>query len=59
MVGSTGSQTRVIVKSRGSKWRIADAESLSDLDAPRRDADNKDDRSADPRRDRQVASLAH
>jgi hypothetical protein len=59
MVGSTGSQTRVIVKSRGSKWRVADTESLSDLDAARRDVDNQDDRSADPRRDRQVASLAH
>jgi hypothetical protein len=59
MAGSTGSQTRVIVKSRGSKWRVADTESLRSLDAPRRDADNQDDRSADPRRDRQVASLAH
>jgi hypothetical protein len=59
MVGSTGSQTRVIVKSRGSKWRVADAESLSDLDASHRDADNQDDRSADPRRDGQVAVLAH
>jgi hypothetical protein len=59
MTGSTGSQTRVIVKSRGSKWRVADAESLSALDAPHRDVDNQDDRSADPRRDRQVASLAH
>ena len=58
MVASAGSQTRVIVKSRGSKWRVADAESLSDLDASRRDVDNQDDRSADPRRDRQVAVLA-
>jgi hypothetical protein len=59
MAGPTGSQTRVIVKSRGSKWRVADAERLNALDAPRRDVDNQDDRSADPRRDRQVASLAH
>jgi|GEM_PF-2974760 hypothetical protein len=58
MIGSTGSQTRVVVKRRGSKWRVADAESLSDLDASRRDVDNQDDRSADPRRDRQVAVLA-
>jgi len=58
MAGSTGPQTRVIVKRRGSKWRVADAESLSDLDASRRDVDNQDDRSADPRRDRQVAVLA-
>ena len=58
MVGSTGSQTRVVVKRRGSKWRVADAESLSDLDASRRDVDNQDDRSADPRRDRQVVVLA-
>ena len=59
MAGSTGPQTRVIVKRRGSKWRAADAENLSDRDAPRRDIDNQDDRPADPRRDRQVASLAH
>ena len=58
MSGSTGSQTRVIIKSRGSKWRVADPESLSDLDASRRDVDNQDDRSADPRRDRQVVVLA-
>ena len=58
MVASAGSQTRVIVKSRGSKWRVADAESLSDLDASRRDVDSQDDRSADPRRDRQVPVLA-
>ena len=58
MVGSSGSQTRVIVKIRGSKWRVADAESLSDLDASRRDVDNQDDRSADPGRDRQVKVLA-
>jgi hypothetical protein len=59
MVGSTGSQTRVIVKIRGSKWRVVDAETLSELDASCRDVDSQDDRSADPRRDRQVASLAH
>ena len=58
MIGSTGSQTRVVVKRRGSKWRVADAESLSDLDASRRDVDNQDDRSADPRRDRQAPVLA-
>jgi hypothetical protein len=58
MVGSTGSQTRVIVKRRGSKWRAADAESLGDRDASRRDIDDQDDRSADPRRDRQAAALA-
>jgi hypothetical protein len=58
MISSTGSQTRVIVKRRGSKRRAADAESLSELDTSRRDADNQDDRSADPRLDRQVAVLA-
>jgi hypothetical protein len=58
MISSTGSQTRVIVKRRGSKRRAADAESLSELDTSRRDADNQDDRPADPRRDRQVAVLA-
>ncbi len=58
MIGSTGAQTRVTVKRRGSKRRVADAESLSDLDTSRRDVDNQDDRSADPRRDRQVAVLA-
>lgn len=59
MAGSTGPQTRVIVKRRGSKWRVADAESLSDLDASHRDIASQDDRSADPRRDRQVAVLAN
>jgi hypothetical protein len=39
MVRSTGSQPRVIVKRRGSKWHAADAESLRDLDASRRDGD--------------------
>jgi hypothetical protein len=58
MAGSTGPQTRVIVKRRGSKWRVADAESLSDLDTSHRDIASQDDRSADPRRDRQVAVLA-
>ena len=58
MVASAGSQTRVIVKSRGSKWRVADAESLSDLDTSRRDIASQDDRSADPRRDRQAPVLA-
>jgi hypothetical protein len=58
MVRSTGPQTRVIVKRRGSKWRVADAERLSDLDASRRDIDSQDDRSADPRRDHQAPLLA-
>jgi hypothetical protein len=58
MVPSAGAQPRVIVKSRGSKFRVADAESLSDRDTSRRDIDNQDDRSADPRRDRQAAVLA-
>lgn len=58
MVGSTGSQTRVIVKRRGSKWRVADAESLSDRDASGRDIAGQDDRSLDPRRDRQAPLLA-
>lgn len=57
MVRSAGSPTRVIVKRRGSKWLVADAESLSTLDASRRDIDNQDDRSADPRRDRQAQVL--
>jgi hypothetical protein len=58
MVGSTGSQTRVIVKRRGSKWRVADTESLSDRDASSRDIASQDDRSLDPRRDCQAAVLA-
>ena len=58
MAGSTGPQTRVIVKRRGSKWRVADAESLSDLDTSRRDIAGQDARSADPRRDRQAPVLA-
>lgn len=58
MAGSTGPQTRVIVKRRGSKWRVVDAESLSDLDASRRDIASQDDRSADPRRDCQAPVLA-
>jgi hypothetical protein len=59
MVGSTDSQTRVIVKRRGSKWRVADAESLSDLDASPLDIASQDDRSTDPRRDREAAVLAN
>jgi hypothetical protein len=59
MAASTGSQTRVIVKRRGSKWRVADAESLTDLDASGRDIAGQDDRSGDPRRDRQAPVLAH
>jgi hypothetical protein len=70
MVRSTGPQRRVIVKRRGSKWRVADAESLSDRDASRRDSEGGvkrarevaggwgDDRSVDPDRDRQAPVLA-
>jgi hypothetical protein len=70
MVRSTGSQPRVIVKRRGSKWRVADAESLSDRDTSRRDSEGEvkragdlgggwgDDRSLDPGRDRQAPVLA-
>jgi hypothetical protein len=61
MVGSTGSQTRVIVKRRGSKWHVADAESLRDQDASRLDSEGGgwgDDRSLDPGRDRQAPVLA-
>jgi hypothetical protein len=58
MAGSTGPQTRVIVKRRGSKWRVAEAESLSDLDASHRDIASQDEGSADPRRDRQAPVLA-
>ena len=70
MVRSTGSQPRVVVKRRGSKWQVADAESLSDRDAARRDSEGGlkragdlgrvwgDDRSLDPGRDRQAPVLA-
>jgi hypothetical protein len=70
MVRSTGSQPRVTVKRRGSKWHAADAESLRDRDAPRRDSEGGvkragevggvwgDDRSLDPGRDRQAPVLA-
>jgi len=58
MLPSAGAQPRVIVKRRGSKWRVADSESLSDRDASRRDIANKDNRSLDPGRDRQARVLA-
>jgi hypothetical protein len=70
MVRSTGSQPRVVVKRRGSKWQVADAESLNDRDAARRDTEGAlkmagelgrvwgDDRSLDPGRDRQAPVLA-
>jgi hypothetical protein len=58
MLPSAGAQPRVIVKRRGSKFRVADAESLSDRDASRRDTVNQDDRSLDPGRDRQAQLLA-
>ena len=58
MVPSAGAQPRVTVKRRGSKFRIADAESLGDRDGSRRDIVNKDDRSLDPGRDRQAPVLA-
>jgi hypothetical protein len=57
MLPSDASQPRVIVKRRGTKFRVADAESLSDRDAPRRDISNKDDRSLDPGRERQARVL--
>ena len=58
MVPTAGAQPRVIVKRRGSKFRVTDAESLSDRDAARRDATPPDDRSLDPARDRQARALA-
>lgn len=58
MVRSTGPQPRVIVKRRGSKWHVADSESLRDRDVSRRDLDHRDDRSLDPGRDRQARVLA-
>ena len=58
MVSSAASQPRVTVKSRGSKWRIAEAESMSDRDASRRDIGTQDNnRSLDPARDRQARVL--
>jgi hypothetical protein len=59
MLPSDASQPRVIVKRRGTKFRVADAESLTDRDAPRRDITSQDDRSLDPGRDRQAQLLAH
>lgn len=58
MVPSAASQPRITVKSRGSKWRVAEAESVNDRDASRRDAAAPDNRSLDPRRDRQASVLA-
>ena len=57
MVPSAGAQPRVVVKRRGSKFRVTDAESLGDRDAPRRDITTQDDRSLDPGRDRQARVL--
>jgi hypothetical protein len=57
MVPSAGAQPRVIVKRRGSKFRVTDAENLSDRDASRRDIATQDDRSLDPGRDRQARVL--
>jgi hypothetical protein len=58
MVPTAGAQPRVIVKRRGSKFRVADVNSLSDRDAAGRDITAQDDRSLDPGRDRQAAVLA-
>jgi hypothetical protein len=58
MVPTAGAQPRVIVKRRGSKFRVADVNSLSDRDASGRDITAQDDRSLDPGRDRQAAVLA-
>ena len=57
MVPSAGAQPRVIVKRRGSKFRVTDAESLSDRDASRRDITAQDDRTLDPARDPQARAL--
>ncbi|HTZ30735.1 MAG TPA: hypothetical protein VMC83_42495 [Streptosporangiaceae bacterium] len=57
MVPSAGAQPRVIVKRRGSKFRVTDAKSLSDRDASGRDIANQDEHSLDPGRDRQAAAL--
>jgi hypothetical protein len=59
MVPSAGAQPRVIVKRRGSKFRVTDATSLSDRDAADHEIVNQDDRSLDPGRDRQARLLAH
>ena len=69
MVRSTGSQPRVTVKRRGSKWHAADAQSPTERDVSRRDSDGGlesrgggggwgGDRSLDPARDRQAPVLA-
>jgi hypothetical protein len=57
MLPSDASQPRVIVKRRGSKFRVTDANSLTERDASGRDIVNQDDRSLDPARDRQAAAL--
>jgi hypothetical protein len=59
MVPSAGAQPRVVVKRRGSKFRVTDAKSPSDREASGRDIANQDDRSPDPGRDRQAAALAN
>jgi hypothetical protein len=65
MVRSTGSQPRITVKRRGSKWHAADTQNLRDRNASRRDSEAgrgagwADDRPLDPGRDRQATVLAH
>ena len=44
MVRSTGSQPRIRVKVRGSKWHAADAEDCANLEAFRRDREAEEDR---------------
>jgi hypothetical protein len=47
MVRSTGSQPRIIVKRRGSKCHTADAESMRERDASRRDGDGGMERASE------------
>lgn len=63
MVRSTGSQPRVIVKRRGSKWHAAEAEipggRKASRDSERGSAGRRgDDRSAGPAHDGQARVLA-
>jgi len=58
MLPSDASQPRVIVKRRGTKFRVTDAESLRERDASRRDIADRDNRSLDPGRDHQTRVLA-
>jgi hypothetical protein len=58
MLPSDASQSRVIVKRRGTKFRVAESESPRDRDASRRDIASQDDRFLDPGRDRQTPVLA-